>query len=235
MQYPTPAGITLSPNWAFPERRSGHGCLTEHWSSVACCCFPTFYTLGKHLDTRLGYVAAGFGYAACLGACSIGLQGLNQDFSQTPYIFKRFLIIHAVFSGILWGCCLVALMLFTIIFCRRSKHPASRFMALVVICWLGYLAIHFTLINANQMWAIIKKDLQNPAFRAMLKAPTSAPILSPWLDSHRPRIWWPTVFEWGLALSVLLWLGLALIFLWMKTRRGPPTPNTSLEPTATAP
>jgi hypothetical protein len=197
---------------------------------------PALYALGKHLNTRLGYVAAGFGYAACLGACCLGLQGLNQDFSQTPYIFLRFLIIHVMFAAMFWDGCLVALTLFTIAFCRRWKDSASRFMALVgIICWLAYLATHFALIYANLLWAIIKKDLQDPAFRAVLKAPTSTPIWLPWLDSHRPRLWWPTVFEWGLASSVLLWLGLALIFLWMKTRREPPTPNTALEPTATIP
>jgi hypothetical membrane protein len=191
---------------------------------------PAVYALSKHLNTRLGYVAAGFGYAACLGACCLGLQGLNQDFSRTPYIFLRFLIIHSVFAAMLWDGCLVALTLFTIVFCRRWKDPASRFMVLVgTICWLAYLAIHFAAIYTNPTWAIIKKDLQDPAFRAVFKASTCAPILSPWLDSHRPRVWWATVFQWGLASSVLLWLGLALVFLWMKTRREPPTPPMRVE------
>jgi hypothetical protein len=172
---------------------------------------PGFYALGKHLNTRLACIAAGFGYAACLGICSIGLQGLNQDFFQTPYIFRRFLIIHSVFAGIFFSAWLAALTLFTIVFCRRWKDLASRFMAVVgIICWLVFPVTFFILINANPLLAIFRKDLQDPAFRAMLEAPTSTPILSPWLDSHRPRVWWPAVFLVGLALLVLLWLGLAL-------------------------
>jgi hypothetical protein len=129
-----------------------------------------------------------------------------------------------MFAGMLFGGWLVALTLFTIVFCRRWKDPASRFMAVVgIICWLAFPVTLFVLIHTNPSWAIIKQDLHDPAFRAVLEAPTSAPVLSPWLDSHRPRVWWATVFVMGLAAAVLLWLGLALIFLWMKTRREPPT------------
>lgn len=57
------------------------------------------------------------------------------------------------------------------------------------------------------MQAPLLKDLKDPAFRAMLDSPTSSSILTPWLDSHRPPIWWPAALEWGLAWSMWLWHG----------------------------
>jgi len=181
---------------------------------------PTIYALGVHLRTRLGYVAVGFGFFALLSISGVGMLGLKQDFSHSPYVFMRFIKIHLAIADAFFLGWLVTLTLFTIIFCRRWKDPVSVLMAFVgIICWLLYPVFFVVAIYANPMQAHLQKDLKDPTFRAMLDSPTSSSILSPWLDSYRPHIWWPAALEWSLFWSVLLWHGVALIFLWMKTKR----------------
>ena len=181
---------------------------------------PTLYALGAYLRTRLGYVALGFGFFTCLAVSAIGMLGLKQDYLHAPYFFLRFLTMHLAVADAFFLGWLVTVTLFTIIFCRRWKDPAARPMAVVgILCWLLYPMFFIVAFYANPTGAALVKSLKDPAFRAIIDAPSSSPILSPWLDCHRPPIWWPAALEWMLAWSLLLWHGLALVFLWMKTKR----------------
>ena len=180
---------------------------------------PISYALGAHLRTRLGYVAAGFGILTCLAISGIGMLGLKQDFLHSSYVFMSFLKIHLAVADVFFLGWFLTVTLFTINFCRRWSDSVSRLMAFAgFINWPFYPALFAVAIYANPMQTPLLKDLKDPALRAMFFIPTSSPILSPWLDSHRPHIWWPAALEWGLAWSVLLWHGIALIFLWKKTK-----------------
>jgi hypothetical protein len=180
---------------------------------------PTLWALGGYLRTRLGYVAAGFGFVTCLALSAVGMMGLKQDFLRAPYVFLRFLRMHLAVADIFFLAWLVTVTLFTVVFCRRWKDPASRPMALVgIICWLLYPTFFVVAFHANPMQAPLLKDLKDPAFRVLFNSPTSSSMLTPWLDSHRPPIWWPAALEWGLAWSMWLWYGTALIFLWLKAK-----------------
>lgn len=190
---------------------------------------PIMYALGAQLRTSLGYVATGFGCVTCLAMSSVGIFGLKQDFSHAPYVFIRFLTLHDYISGAFFLGWLITVTLFTIIFSCRWRDSVSRLMALAgSVCWLLTPAGFVVAIYANPMQAPLIKDLRDPALRAMFYSPTSSSVLSPWFDSHRPHIWWPAVLEWSVAWSVLLWCGMALIFLWMKTRRIPTATAASI-------
>ncbi len=178
---------------------------------------PIIYALGAHLRTRLGYVAAGFGFITGLSLGSIGILGLKQDFFLSPYSFLQFLKIHCELAVVFFCGSLVTVTLFTVIFCRHWKDPVSRLMALVgIICWLAYPTILIVGIYANPTQEAISKDLINPTFRTILDSQISSP--TQWFDSHRPHIWWAAALEWTLAWLVLLWHGMVLFFLWIKER-----------------
>jgi hypothetical membrane protein len=180
---------------------------------------PTLYAVGAYLRTRLGTVAVGFGFVTCLALSALGVFGLKQDFFRGPYTFLPFLKMHLVIADLFFLGWLVTVTLFTIIFYRRWNDPASRLIVLVgILSWVLYPIFLIVALHANPMQAALMKDLKDPAMRAMFKSPTSLPILSPWLDSHRSPIWWPAALEWALAWSIWLWHGAALVFLWMKTR-----------------
>jgi hypothetical protein len=180
---------------------------------------PTIYALGAYLHTRLGYVAVGFSFVACLSLSGVGLYGLKQDLLHAPYFFRPFYRIHMTLAGAFGLGWLVSMTLFAIIFCRRWKDPASRLMAVIgIIFCLAYPSFLIVGIYPNPTQEALLKDLHNPAFRTILNSPTSSPILTQWLDSHRPPIFWQAAFEWLWAWSVLLWCGMALVFLWIKTR-----------------
>jgi hypothetical protein len=179
--------------------------------------FPTLYAVGAYLRARLGTVAVRFGFVTCLALSALGIFGLKQDFSHGPYVFLPYLKIHLAIANVFFLGWLMTVTLFTVVFYRRWTDPASRLMALVgILSWLLYPIFLIVALHANPMQAALLKDLKDPAFRAVLDSPTSSPILSPWLDSHRPSIWWPAALEWGLAWSIWLWHGVALIFLWGK-------------------
>jgi hypothetical protein len=177
------------------------------------------HAVSAHLHTRLGYVAAGFGYAACLALSGMGVFGLRQDILRSPYLFIPFLRIHLALAGAFFWGWVVAVLLFTIIFSRRWKDSASRAMAIGgIICTLLYPAFVLSAICPDGMQLGLSKDFKTPAFRGILNSPSSAPLLSQWLDMHRPHIWRQAAFEWIWSWSILLWLGMALVFLWMKAR-----------------
>jgi hypothetical protein len=181
---------------------------------------PIFYALSVHLRRPMTYVASGFGSAAYLALSGVGILGLRQDLRHAPYIFMPFYRLHMALAGACYLGWLVAMALFAILFCRRWKDPASRPMALVgIACCLVYPTFFAAVLHPNPMQAALAKDLRDPAFRAILNSPSSVPILSPWLDLHRPHIWLPAALEWIWAWSMLLWAGTALVFLWTKTAR----------------
>jgi len=181
---------------------------------------PTLYALGAQLQTRLGTVAVGFGFVACLAVGVLGMMGLKQDFSHASYIFLRFLKVHLAIADVFFLGWLVTVSLFTIIFYRRWEDPAARPMTLVgILSWSLYPLFLIVAIYANPMQAPLLKDLRDPAFRAIVEAPASSSVLTPWLDCHRPPIYWPAILEWGLAWSMWLWHGMALVFLWKKRER----------------
>lgn len=149
---------------------------------------PTLYALGAQLRTRLGTMAVGFGYVACLSVSAVGMMGLKQDFSHAPYIFLRFLKVHLAISDVFFLGWLVTVTLFTVVFYRRWEDPAARFMVVTgMISWSLYPVFLLVAIYANPMQAPLLKSLRDPAFRAIIEAPTSSAVLSPWLDCHRPR------------------------------------------------
>ena len=178
---------------------------------------PTLYALGAQLRTRLGTMAVGFGFVACLAVSTVGMLGLKQDFSHAPYFFLRFLKVHLAISDVFFLGWLVTVTLFTVVFYSRWEDPAARFMVVMgMISWLLYPIFLVVALSANPMGAALLKNLKDPAFRAIIEAPSSSSILSPWLDCHRTPIWWVAALEWGLAWSMWLWFGAALIFLWIK-------------------
>ncbi len=180
---------------------------------------PTLCAMGAYLRTRLGTVAVGFGFVTCLALSALGMFGLKQDFSHGTYVFLPFLKVHLIIADLFFLGWLVTVTLFTVVFYRRWNDPASRVMAMVgIISWSLYPIFLIVALHANPMGAALLKDLKDPAFKAMFHSPTSSPTLSPWLDSHRPSIWWPAALEWALAWSIWLWHGVALAFLWGKIR-----------------
>jgi hypothetical protein len=182
---------------------------------------PTVYGVSARLGSRLAYVAGGTGFVACVALCGIGIFGLNQDVRRTPYVFVEFLRIHMTLANVFFLGCAVTVTLFTVAFCRRWKYPASRMMALVGIfgCFV-YAAALTVVFHPNPTQVALLGDLRNPAFRALINSPSSASILTPWLDMHRPHIWWLAGMEWLWASSILLWLSAALAFLWMEGAGG---------------
>lgn len=180
---------------------------------------PILHALRVNLRSRLGYIAAAFGLGTFLSLSAIGWFGLQQDFSKAPYIFTEFFRVHIEIAGVFFLGWLISVTLFTILFCLRWKERVSRLMAIAgLISLLIYPTAILITAHGDPMQSAIQRDVQAPAFRAMLHAPTYAPILSPWLDSHRPHIWWQALMEWCEAWSILLWYGAALVFLWVRTR-----------------
>jgi hypothetical protein len=180
---------------------------------------PILYAVGASLQTRLATVAMGFGFVTCLALGALGIYGLQQDFSHAPYHFLRFLKMHMIIADVFFLGWLVTVTLFTIVFGRRWKDPASWPVVLVGIpSSLLYPIFLMVAFYANPMQAPLLKDLKDPAFKVLFHSPTSSSVLSPWLDSHRPPIWWSAALEWALAWSMWLWFGMVLIFLWGKMR-----------------
>ena len=180
---------------------------------------PTFYALRNCLQTWLGAVAKGFGVVTCLALSVLGLMGLRQDVFGGPYIFLRFLQLHLAVADVFFLGWLATVTLFTISFCRRWEDSFARPVAVVgILSMLLYPLFLVVAFFANPMSTPLRKSLADPAFRAIITAPTSAAMLSPWLDCHRPPIWWPAALEWALVLSMWIWFGMALWFLRKKTR-----------------
>ena len=176
---------------------------------------PTHYVMGAHLRTRLGYAATTFGYLGGLALSSLGLVGLRQDVLHAPYSFGPFFAIHVVLALVFFLACTVGILLFTIQFYRRREDPSVRPLILAgMACGLVYITFMVVSICPNPTHAALAKE-----FRVIVNLPpTSSPLLSHWLDSHRPPILWPAALEWMWAGVVLLWHGIALLFLWIKTR-----------------
>jgi hypothetical protein len=176
--------------------------------------------LGKQLRKPVGYAAVGYSVGSCLGLAGIGVLGLRQDVLHTPYLFQPYLQIHLACADVFFLGWLVAVALFTIVFCRQWNEPLSRAQALIGIgsCLL-FVAFVASAIHSSPMQVALQKDLKNPVFQAHLVAPTTASILTPWLDSHRPQFWSLALLEWAIIGSIVLWCGMSLIYLWKKTRR----------------
>jgi hypothetical membrane protein len=179
---------------------------------------PVNFALAARLRTGLGHAAA---RCACLGALSLsglGLFGLRQDFLQTPYLIGPYFRIHMIFAGVFFLAWSAAISLFTIAFCRRGRDSASRLMALAGIMFcvvFGALLLVTICLDPAQMASFkdFKTFLQSP--------PTTAPILSRYLDAHRPRIFWQMVTEWTWAGLVLFWHIAAVTFLWRRNAEMP--------------
>ena len=176
---------------------------------------PTPYVLGGHMRTRLGYAATIFGCLGGLALSSLGILGLSQDVLHAPYSFGPFFALHLVLAFVFFLACTVGILMFTILFYRRRGDPSVRPLILAgMTCVLVYITFLVLLIWPNPTHTTLAKG-----FRAIVNLPpTSSPLLSQWLDSHRPPILWPAALEWMWAGVVLLWHGIALLFLWIKTR-----------------
>lgn len=195
------------------------------FGSMALLCI--LLALAVHLRTKMGYVAAGFGFASCVALNGIGWWGLKQDYLQSAYYFLPFLRIHSELTFAFFLGWLVTVALFTIVFCFRWRSFASRLMAIIgVACCLLYPVAIFVAVHDPVSHAMLS-DLKKPGFVAFLKAPAATSMLTPWIDSHRPHIWWLAVMEWILAFSVLFWHGGAWFFLWMETGKKGEKPSTN--------
>jgi len=122
---------------------------------------PTLYALGAYLHTRLGYVALAFGFVTYLAISAVGMLGLKQDFLHAPYFFLRFLKMHLVAADAFALGWLVTVTLFTIVFCRCWKNPASRLMALAgITCWFVYPISLIVSFYGNPIQAPLLEDLE---------------------------------------------------------------------------
>ena len=184
---------------------------------VALLCIH--YALGVQLRAPIGYAAVGYGFGASLALSGLGLFGLRQDFLQSPYVFLQFLNIHLAIAGVFFFGWLVTVTLFTTVCCLRWKDSASRRMALMgIFCSLVAATFLISIFCANPEAASLQKDFDDPAFMDSIKSPTTSSMLTPWLDSHRPSVWWLAVMEWSVIWSMLLWHGMALVFLWTNKK-----------------
>jgi hypothetical protein len=178
---------------------------------------PILYALNAHLQTRLATIAARFGYCACIALSGVGIYGLRQDILRTPYGLTHFYRVHMAFATAFFLGWVIAVTLFAIVFSRRWQEPASRAMAIAgFVCALLYPAFAISAIYQGSMQKALAADLKDSVFKTVLTSPTSAPLLTQWFDLHRPHIWWQAAFEWIWAWSILLWLAMALVYLWMK-------------------
>jgi hypothetical membrane protein len=178
---------------------------------------PTYHALRINLASRAGNVAAGFGSATSLMMSLIGLMGLRLDLTQSPYRFLPYLAHHNDVAAIFFLGWLVTVILFTRIFIGLRQDPFCR----LAVCAgtagvLLYPVFLWVALKSNPMEAALHRDLGDPRIRGWLTSPTSAAVFSPWLDSHRPALWWPAVLEWCLAGFIVLWHGAALLFLWKR-------------------
>jgi hypothetical protein len=181
---------------------------------------PTYLALRRSLFTRSGNVAAALGGVACLGLTALGIQGLQRDLSASSYRFLPFLTLHNEFSAVFFLGWLATAAVFTGIFLRHWRNPFCRLLALVGIgSFLLIPACLWAALYANPVQAGLVRDLKDPVFLQKLRAPASAAIFSPWLDTYRPHLWWPAVLEWSAAASFVLWQAAALLFLWKETKR----------------
>jgi uncharacterized membrane protein len=87
------------------------------------------------------------------------------------------------------------------------------------VCALFYPAFAISAIYPGSMQKALAADLKDPIFKTVLTSSTSDPLLTQWFDLHRTHIWWQASFEWIWAWSILIWLGMALVYLWMKGLR----------------
>jgi hypothetical membrane protein len=178
---------------------------------------PIVYAISSHLQTRLGTIAARFGYCACVALSCVGIYGLRQDIFRAPYVLTPFYRVHMAFATVFFLGWVVAVTLFAIVFSRHWQDPASRAMAIGgFLCALFYPAFAISAIYPGPMQRALAADVRDPVFRTVLISPTSGPLLTQWFDLHRPHIWWQAAFEWIWAWSILLWLAMALAYLWMK-------------------
>ena len=189
-------------------------------AAVAVLAMPTLFALAAALRTRLAGAAAWVGAAGCVSLATMGMFGLRQDAEGTPYVFLKFFAVHATLTAVfaaLWG---VAITLFEVDFLRRWRDPAARWMACGgAFCWMIYPVFLVSVVRSNPTERALLRDLRDPAFRAAMSAASSVPLLSPWLDSHRPEIWGQAAMEWVWTYSVMAWLGMAVVFLWTEARR----------------
>jgi len=176
--------------------------------------------VSAHLKTRLGNIAAGFGATACVALCCMGIFGLKQDMSRSPYLLLPFMSTHNALAGMFFLGWAVSVLLFALAFKRHWKDVASRIMTVAgVVCALLCPTFFLSAIYPSAVGRSLLQDFEEPAFRTVLTSPSSAPLLTQWWDRHRPHFWWPTTLESILICSVLVWLAMAMVFLWSKADR----------------
>ncbi|MGD0812794.1 MAG: hypothetical protein ABSA83_04265 [Verrucomicrobiota bacterium] len=179
---------------------------------------PSSLALLAHWRSRLALLAAFFGCAGSVALCGLGLFGLRQDLLHTAYSFGRFYPIHMAFADAFFGFWTLSIALFTLVLIRLDR--ASRFDPLVLngtLCCLVFGAFLAAAIHPNLPYAMLRRD-----FRHMLDSPpTTAPLLSRWLDSQRPPIFWLTAFEWLWVACAMCWHGFVLRFLSRPSLKTP--------------
>jgi hypothetical protein len=188
---------------------------------VGLMLLPTYEALRRALSRRFGSIAAVCGFVTWLTLSAVGILGLKYDLVRTPYRPLPFLMRHNEVAAVFFLGWLATVALFTNIFIRRWRDPYCRLVASAgIACLLLPPIFLWVAVYADPMQASLKSDLREAAIWNGLVSPTSTAVLSPWWDSHRPRIWWPAVLEWSLAGSIFLWHGTALLFLWLQPERG---------------
>lgn len=181
---------------------------------------PIVYLLGKQLHSRLGYVATGFGWFTFLILSGIGTLGLIPGFLYATHVPFGYLIAHNDAFLIFFVGWWVTVTLFTIAFCRYWQNRASRPLAVAgMMCWLVSLLLGVSGVFALQhLKGTQGTSTNDPIVRVIFDSQASPQMINAWTESHRPHVSWPAIMEWGLLGSVFLWHGLALVFIWMKTR-----------------
>lgn len=152
--------------------------------------FPTLYSVGKHINTKLSHAAIGVGLISLAGVVGVGFAPMD---ALKPHIITAMMAF--------WGW-LFAMLFFTIAFWRKysfRKSPAlvlSGIFAIVVSCF--FLAIVFNALGSASATCF---DIKNPqAFQ-------------------RPAVWDIAILEWCVLISVAAWILSACFFLLRVKKR----------------
>ena len=183
---------------------------------------PALIAVSEKLKTRLAHVAAAVGSIAFLALSVMGVFGLKHDLLRSPYRLLNFLSIHTALAGVFFLGWIAATALFALAFWRHGRRPIVRLVAATsfICCCIFPITIVISAFT-HPTESALQKDVENPAFRASMQASSAASQLSPWLDTHRPRIWPQALLEWCMAWASMLWFAASIAFLWSNDRQQP--------------
>lgn len=176
---------------------------------------PVAFAVAAQRRTRLAAVAAAWMTLALLLACAIGLLGLGVEFSSAPYVSMAFLNLHVALALLCFSAWGVAVALFTIDLRSARGHDTASQAPVVAGLIGGVAALTFIGVGGHFLVGVAARHAHpEPALKTIMESKATPEAFHAWLEFRRQDLVAIGTAEWVLLGTMLLWHGVALVFLW---------------------